>query len=259
MSQPAAGSRTDREDDPAGGSRRTRLVRRVLDAAARRGGPVEKEILGLSDVVGRGGVCLDVGAEFGLYSHVLADVVGEDGAVHAFEPQRGARRWLTLGVRAAGASWVHVHDMALGADPGHALLSVPRRRGLAVHGRAFVTTGARDEGANREFTAARSESVQLSTVDEQVTALGLHRLDLIKVDVEGAESAVLDGAGHTLATHRPALLLEIEDRHSEKYGVGAADILRRLQDAGYVAHVWADRWNAVDSLVPHERNYLFRS
>ena len=259
MSQPAAGSRTDRGEDPGASRRRTRLVQRALAAAARRGGPVEKEILGLAEVVGPGGVCLDVGAEFGLYSHVLADLVGEGGVVHAFEPQRGARRWLALGVLAAGASWVHVHDAALGADPGHATLSVPRRRGLAVHGRAFVTTGARDEGANREFTGRRTEAVRVSTVDEQVAALGLCRLDLVKVDVEGAESAVLDGARHTLAAHRPALLLEIEDRHTEKFGVGAADILRRLQDTGYVAHVWADRWSVVDSLVPGERNYLFRS
>jgi FkbM family methyltransferase len=233
-------------------------VHRVLAAMARRGGPVEKEILGLGEVVGPGDVCLDVGAEFGLYTHVLADLVGPTGAVHAFEPQAGAHRWLSLGVRASGPSWVHLHRLALGSGTGAATLSVPRRRGLPVHGRAFVTAGARDEGPNAEFADRRHESVALTTLDVVVADLGLDDVALVKVDVEGAEGAVLDGAETVLARHRPHLLLEIEDRHTAKYGLAGAAVLERLAAQGYTPHVWTDGWRAVDGLVPEERNYLFR-
>ncbi|MHC1558261.1 FkbM family methyltransferase [Actinomycetospora sp. C-140] len=241
-----------------GGTRRSRAVHRVLAAAAHRGSVVEKEILGLPDLVGPGDVCLDVGAEFGLYTHVLADLVGAGGAVHSFEPQRGAHRALTLGVRAAGLDHVHPHRLALGAAPGRQELSVPRRRGLPVHGRAYLTAGARDAGPNREFAGHRLESVAVDTLDAVVADLGLARVALVKADVEGAEGALVDGAVATLATHRPHLLLEIEDRHTSKYGLAAADLFDRLTGAlGYRAHTWSAGWRPVAGIVDTERNYLF--
>jgi FkbM family methyltransferase len=240
------------------GRRRSRLVHRALAAAARRGTVVEKEILGLPDLVGPGDACLDVGAEFGLYTHVLADLVGPAGAVHAFEPQRGAHRALRLGVRAAGLDQVHLHRFALGAVAGREELSVPRRRGLPVHGRAYLTMGARDAGPNREFAGHRLESVTVDTLDAVVADLGLERVALVKADVEGAEGALVDGAAATLAAHRPHLLLEIEDRHTRKYGVAAADLFARLTtELGYRAHTWAAGWRPVTGIVDTERNYLF--
>ena len=241
-----------------GGTRRSRAVRTVLSRAARRGTVVEKEILGLHRLVEPGDVCLDIGAEFGLYTHVLADLVGGDGAVHAFEPQRGAHRALRLGVRAAGLTWVHLHRLALGAAAGTAALSVPRRRGLPVHGRAYLTAGAQDPGPNSEFAAQRIESVHVDTVDAVVADLGLPTVTLIKADVEGAEGALLDGAAGTLAAHRPHLLLEIEDRHTRKYGVEAADLFARLTgELGYRARIWSTGWRPVAGIVDTERNYLF--
>lgn len=247
-------------DDPARArpGLRSRLVHRALVAAARRGGPVEKEIVGLAEVVGPGDVCLDVGAEFGLYTHVLAGLVGPQGAVHAFEPQAGAFRWLAAGVRAAGADQVRLHRLALGASTGAATLSVPQRRGLPVHGRAFVTSGALDEGPNREFAGRRLESVALTTLDAAVAELGLGAVHLVKVDVEGAEGALLDGAARTLRDHRPTLLVEIEERHTAKFGTAAADILDRLRAEGYRPHVFDGRWRPVSSVDERERNYLFR-
>lgn len=241
-----------------GGTRRSRAVRRVLVAAARRGTVVEKEILGLADLVGPGDVCLDVGAEFGLYTHVLADLVGPEGAVHAVEPQRGAYRALHRGVRAAGLSWVHLHRLALGAAAGTAELSVPRRRGLPVHGRAYLTVGAHDSGPNREFGGQRLESVAVETLDTVVTDLVGRRVSLVKADVEGAEGALLEGAATTLVDHRPHLLLELEDRHTRKYGLAAADLFAHLtRELGYRAYTWSAGWRPAAAIVDTERNYLF--
>jgi hypothetical protein len=92
-----------------------------------------------------------------------------------------------------------------------------------------------------------------------VGALGLTAVRLVKADVEGAEGALLDGAAETLRHHRPHLLLEIEDRHTRKYGLAATALFDRLTTGlGYNAHVWSSCWQPVAGIRDDERNYLFR-
>lgn len=74
----------------------------------------------------------------------------------------------------------------------------------------------------------RPVTTPVRTVDGLCNHMGLGRVDFIKADVEGAEAAVLSGARRTLLRHRPALLLEIEDRHLEKYDTKCCLRDRRL-------------------------------
>ena len=59
------------------------------------------------------------------------------------------------------------------------------------------------------------------------------RVDAIKCDVEGAETRVLEGAIHTLERFKPLLLIEIEERHSQRYGQQAAQVFEVLAGLGY--------------------------
>lgn len=240
------------------GSRRLAGAGAVLRRLARWAWFVEDELLGLSMVVGRGAVCLDVGAEFGVYTGALADLVGPRGAVHSFEPLAGPTRTLVAGVRALGCRNVWHHQVALGASEGHGAMSLPWRRGLPVHGRAFLTTGARGVGPNREFATSSPVAVEVTTIDAVCDRAAIERVDFIKADVEGAELAVLQGAVATLTAHRPALLLEIEARHLAKYGTHPADLVGWLTDRGYLMHTWnGGTWTKADAVTDEHRNYLF--
>ncbi|MFE5679610.1 FkbM family methyltransferase [Streptomyces erythrochromogenes] len=249
----------------AGGGR-SGGVRSAAVAAALRWGAarlpfVEDEVAGLAPLVRPGTVCVDIGAEYGLYTWVLADLTGPSGHVHSVEPLPGPARWLRTTVRLLGGSArVTVHRTALGARPGRGVLSLPRRRGLPVHGRAYLTEGARGPGPNAEFRAARPVPVPVRTLDQLAEAAGGAPIGFVKADVEGAELAVLRGGARTLARHRPALLLEVEDRHLGKYGARSDELLEHLAGYGYRAHGWrGDHWTEVDRITPERRNYLFSS
>ncbi|MYV97200.1 FkbM family methyltransferase [Streptomyces sp. SID3343] len=240
-------------------SRRAARTAGGLRWAATRWPFVEDEVAGLGELVASGDVCLDIGAEYGLYTFALADLVGPAGHVHSVEPLPGPARWLRAGVAALGCRNVTVHRTALGARAEeHAELSLPRRRGLPVHGRAYLTTGAAGPGPNAEFRTARRVATAVRTVDGLCRGARIEKVHFVKADVEGAEAAVLTGAEDTLLRHRPTLLLELEDRHLAKYGARARELVDRLAGLGYVMHRRvAGRWEPVDEVTEDCRNYLF--
>lgn len=219
---------------------------------------VEAEILGLDVVVRPGDACLDIGAEYGIYSHALARLAGPNGTVHSVEPLPGAFRVLTAGLATAGCRNVRCYRVALGEHAGRGALSVPRRRGLPVHGRAFLTTGANGQGPNTEFTSSRAVAVDVLTLDGLCARERIDRVDFVKVDVEGAELPLLRGGEATLAVHHPALLLEIEERHVRKYDVDAVAVVDWLTARGYRMQIWRNgAWQITDRVATTRRNYLF--
>lgn len=242
----AAGSRTQR---------RVALLAALLRTAAQRAWFVEDEVAGLSRLVGPGATCLDVGAEYGLYTWSLADLVGPGGAVHTVEPQPDLARLLRFGRWLLGARGVAVHHLALGDAPGEGYLSQPSRGPIRVHGRTFLADRANGLGSNSEFHRHRTIGVRVDTLDALVANLGLTRIDLIKADVEGAEGRLLTGGERTLRELRPSLLLELEDRHLGRFDASVADVVEHLAGYGYAPEHWADgQWRPG---IVH-RNVLFR-
>jgi len=239
-------------------NRRLHAFDRVLRRLSTGRSPLEPEAAALASGLADGAVCFDVGANLGLYTLTFAASVGTTGHVFSFEPLPGPRAVLERTVRWLGIDNVTVSDQALGDRCGRAEISLPVRRGLPVHGRAFITDEAEGFGPNAEFAAERRLPVVLSTLDTVVRAAGLERVDLVKVDVEGYEPTVLQGAEWTLATYRPRLLLEIERRHLAKFGLEPASLVTSLADRGYEMAVLADgHWRRVDAVRPEQRNYLF--
>ncbi|ORT57467.1 methyltransferase FkbM [Streptomyces sp. CB03238] len=230
----------------------------VLEWAAPRAPFIEDEIAGLRTLVRPGDVCVDVGAEYGLYTWALASLVGRTGQVHSVEPLPGPARWLTFAAGALGCGNVSVHRTALGARPGRGHLSLPRRRGLPVHGRAYLDVDAHGPGPNVEFRTSRPVRTRIHTLDQLTHTLGMRHVAFVKADIEGAELGLLRGADETLRRFRPALLLEIESRHLARYGARPADVVRHLQDYGYRLRRWhRGRWANTSQISPDCRNYLF--
>lgn len=250
------GSRPD--DGHAAGASNSGLT--VIAAAIRRAATVslaEPEVLGLAQLVRPGDTCFDIGAAYGMYSFALAELVGRRGAVHSFEPQRKPHGVLDTGRRLTGAEHLRLERAGMGRERGKRHLALPVRFGLPIHGHAHVGDGVREQPPTR-FSRTHSLPTEIHTVDEIREQRSIERVHFMKVDVEGFEPAVVQGARRTIAEHRPALLLEIEDRHLTRYDTTAAEFTHSLREYGYTMYTWQrPRWVRTDRVLPETRNYLF--
>ncbi len=143
-----------------------------------------------------GDVAVDAGGCWGDTALWLAHAVGAEGRVHTFEPSPRNRSLLEANLRLnpALAPRVHVHPTPLGAHAGE-----------TVWIDNVIAAGA----TVREQAGDRAASVQLSTdtVDALVQRGEIERVDFLKVDVEGADLGVLQGAAETIAQQRPRLAI----------------------------------------------------
>jgi FkbM family methyltransferase len=235
------------------------MTAKAIMVLARRTRYLEAEMLGLKDVVGPGGVCVDVGAAAGLYTLALSRLAGPSGRVHSVEPLAFAHPVWTRVLGSRGARNVQRHALALGAEPGRGVMSVPVGRYGLVTGRSFLADRSRGLGSNAEFAGQVEVSVPVATLDGLCAPAGLDRLDFIKIDVEGAELSVLQGAEQVIETFRPALLVEIEARHTARYDYGPQDVTDWLARRGYTMYAWQRGWQETRRVGAGTRNYLFRA
>ncbi|MCB2155042.1 FkbM family methyltransferase [bacterium] len=194
------------------------LYKRRIRAAALSGNDprFEPEIRIVRRLVQRGSSFLDVGANTGIYSIVVEDLLGARN-VYSIEPGESAFKELARLRTPARA-----YQLAISDKEGTARLHIPRINGELVGTRASLSA---DSG--------ETQIVQLMTIDRFVEREVKAAVGFIKIDVEGHEDQVLAGAAETLARCRPALLVEIEQRHHEE---PLADCFARLAEDGYRAH-----------------------
>jgi FkbM family methyltransferase len=152
----------------------------------------------LQRLAGRSQVIVDVGANIGVYACVAAARLPEDGFLVAFEPVPANLGYLTRNVSQNGlAQRVRVESLAVGEEPGEAV----------VH---LMDASINHTLADGAATGSRgSLSVTVTSLDTYLQGARLPGpVDLLKVDVEGYDGFVLQGAERTLREHRPTLLVE---------------------------------------------------
>lgn len=237
---------------------RAKLAAASVMLAARWTPYLEPELLGLADLVSPGSVCIDVGAAAGLYTVALSRLAGRTGQVHSVEPLSFSHPVWTRLLGAREARNVRHHAVALAAEPGSAAMSVPVGRYGLVTGRSFVTQRSNGLGSNAEFAGQVTVAVSVDTLDSLCASARLTRLDFIKIDVEGAELQVLEGGQHAIESLRPDMLIEIEARHTQRYGYQPDDVTGWLTERGYTMYSWQRGWREAGGVRADTRNYLFR-
>lgn len=158
---------------------------------------VEPELRELDRLLRPGDVFIDVGANIGLYALKAARLVGPTGRVLALEPGEAAFGHLTSNLAMNAYPWARALKLAASDRDGEAVLHhVP----LGDDPQAFslIANAATTDG----------ETVRTLTLDSLVARENLWRIDLIKIDVEGAEPMVIAGATRVLCQLRPAVIFE---------------------------------------------------
>jgi FkbM family methyltransferase len=117
-----------------------------------------------------------------------------------------------------------VLEVALGAEDGTAEMA-PMESGETANA-AFV-----------ERATGSSTTVKVMRLDEIAVELALHRCDVVKVDVEGGELAVLRGGATFLERHQPLIYLELNDPRMEAMGWKESELLELARSWGYEVFV----------------------
>lgn len=165
-----------------------------------------------------GAVAVDIGANRGVYTWLLASRVGGTGRVHAIEPYpANVRRLAKLARRRPR---ITVHPVAASDRNGVADLYVPRYAGHEID--ALATLGSYEQDGE-------TLRVPVWPLDD-LLAEEVAPVDIVKCDVEGHEEAVLDGGWGVIESSRPALLFELEQRHRS---TPLAETFDRLISVGY--------------------------
>jgi FkbM family methyltransferase len=217
---------------------------------------LEKELFLLSRVVQPGAVCIDVGAAGGAHLLVMARRVGPTGRVLGFEPRPRSLRILRRTTRLAGvADRVELHQVALADHDGELPLRIP-----IVPTRAHLPGTTVDLDATAAFAKLPHRRITVPTrrLDDVVREAGLSRVDVLKLDVEGAELPAIAGAADTLDRFRPLVLVEADDLHQARFDATAQDVVDAVAAHGYAVHRY--RRGALDALdgraVPDEDDYV---
>lgn len=152
-----------------------------------------------------GAVALDIGASIGFHTVFLAKLVGPEGRVLAMEPSPAAMDLLETNLRLHDLHWVEPVKAGAAATSGTAVLNVV----CAADG--SLTADPRNSMLRQSARSSVGIEISTTSVDDLVSKHKLERLDLVKVDVEGLELAVLSGSTMTLGRFRPSIIVEAND------------------------------------------------
>jgi len=148
----------------------------------------------MSRLVRPGMTVVDVGANFGYYSLLFGEAVGPNGRVVAVEPAPSTARLLALSLELNGYSRsTALHEVALGRNAsGEAHFYIPPHEPK----NALV------------IAAARPDSIKVKATNLDTLLDAYDRVDLIKIDAEGAELDIVGGMEAVVARHEPLVVLE---------------------------------------------------
>lgn len=169
----------------------------------------------LRKVLGQGSTFVDIGANLGYYTRVASRLVGEQGQVHSFDPMPMVFSLLQKNTQ--DLCNVKLHNVALSNSHGKMHFSVRDKGDMSSLG---------DDSSAKEVI-----TVETITMDQALR--DTKRIDLIKMDVEGFELEVLQGARQSILDHHPVVYFEHLQHYLDDRGQRYAHFESFFGDLGY--------------------------
>ncbi|MBW4619252.1 MAG: FkbM family methyltransferase [Cyanosarcina radialis HA8281-LM2] len=202
------------------------------------------DLLNLNEIIGKGQRAIDIGANTGLYTYALSQICE---VVEAFEPQELCANKIVEYSKKLGNGRINVRVVGLSADRGTMNLHIPILRGRF-----------------RTKLAAGLATYRKLDCEHQTIAIPIHRLDdyrfkdvsFIKIDVEGHEYEVIEGAKETILQNKPIILVEIVPDHLSDRAIES--VFDRIVNLGYQgSFLYEGKWSSLSefSLEKHQKNY----
>lgn len=210
----------------------------------------EPELRVVRHLVKPGDTVIDIGANVGVYSKILSELVGPDGHVYSIEPFPSTFEILCYIVKKLNLDNVEPINVAVSDSEAVVTMALPYdSSGAETHYRASIVTNYAEEGTSE------TANVQAITIDSRFLSVS-GAISFIKCDVEGHELACIKGAEKFLARSKTAWLIEIsgepDDMDSAAYSV-----FKLLQNQDYFA--WWYDGDKLRKYCPGDKstNYFF--
>lgn len=199
----------------------------------------EYETLSLySKLVKKGDTVLDIGANIGLFSLLGSDLVGDKGTIHAFEPNKETYQVLNENLKLNNIGNVFTHQLALSDKKEQVVLKTPS-----------IT---KEEDADAYFHIQKSNgedknAMMTQTIDSFIESHSLKSVDVIKIDIEGAELLCLKGGEKLFgASNKPKIIFEGHEPFCKRYDYTIADLLSYLEQFDYkIENYETNQWVAI--------------
>jgi FkbM family methyltransferase len=185
-------------------------------------------------------ICFDVGANVGYYTLLLAKLCAQ-GQVHSFEPVPLNRHLLAINLLTNQIENVFVNQSAVGDSQTQVDFMVTKDAAYS----SFVDTGRKPVLATMR--------VQMETLDNYCRERGISQIGFLKVDVEGAEGKVIEGASQILGEKRRRprfVMLELNESMLCKHGSSIRGVLGQMQAFGYRPFVYEHK-----TMIPFEQQH----
>jgi FkbM family methyltransferase len=177
------------------------------------------EIILMKKLLNPGSIFIDVGANIGVFSLVAASIA-KHGEIHAFEPSKRLFSKLNENITLNGFTNIKTNNQGLFNEAIDKTLHHPTGKGMVNAGAASLFPENQSEADNLEI-----ENISLITFDSYVDKHKFTKIDLIKMDIEGAEMDALQGAVDSLIRFKPQILMELDESCIQRAGYSFKEIL----------------------------------
>ncbi len=204
----------------------------------------------IHDQLRPGQIVVDVGANIGYFSLLLASIVGSVGRVIAFEPGEFAFGLLQRNCDLNKFDWLEAYSIGLAEQSGVVTFN-SGPPGMEVYNSISKTHYQQTELPG----SFQQVNIQVVAGDAWLQDHAVDHVDFMKIDVEGGEYAVLRGLKSMLQEHRiTKLLIEVTEEMSYAFGYDPSDIITLLQSYGYNWH----RLEGGGKLTPFDNQFSLK-
>ena len=168
-------------------------------------------------------IIVDIGANVGYYSLIASkNVQRNKGRIYAFEPVSKTFSRLSENILLNKIDCISHYQKAVSNENSSIKINVGNDQNWGMSSINF-----------HEHLSSETEIISCETLDNFCKSANIAQVDLIKIDVEGAEYNVLKGMQKTIEDHKPEVLIEVLDQHLNKQNVSSNDVFNFFWERGY--------------------------
>jgi FkbM family methyltransferase len=193
-----------------------------------------------SKLIKPGMTVVDAGANIGLYSLLASQLIGESGQVFSFEPSRETYSRLEKNIALNQVSNVKAFNLGLG-DNNNQELVLRQDIGYEDAERYIVPQDVTiDNDLENVSEIYKSESVKVVTLDSCLKNCGINTIDFLKIDTEGFEYYILNGAKEYLKNPNLILLFECTELGTQRANTSQKQVFDLLSEFGFELYYWSE-------------------